>query len=124
MENLSQAGKAFFDYLTEVREIKTSTAKTYLRDWLLIESFFGATRKLENILPVHVANFAKSDDLTLKTDGTRKSERTIDKTARLFRIFLDWCAETGRLKKAPVPRNARLGRLTVAEREERRNKAA
>lgn len=121
--NLSQAGTAFFQHLSEEVGIKESTRKTYLKDWLLIENYFGATRKLKNILTVHVAAFAKSEALIAKSDGGRKSDRTIDKTARLFRIFLDWCVETGRLEKAPIPRKTRLGRLTVAEREERRKAA-
>ncbi len=111
---LSSTHNAFFQYLAD-QGTKASTMKSYRRDWDVIEGYFGPGKKLEDILPVHVAAFAKSDDLNMKMDGTGKAWRTVDKTARVFRMFLDYCVKSGRLLKSPVPKGTRLGRKTLAQ---------
>ena len=115
---LSSTHQAFFQYMADKGTIP-STLKTYRRDWGVIEDYFGGAKKLINILPVHIAGFAKSEALNEKADGNPKAQRTIDKTARVFRMFINFCLETGRISKNPIPKGVRLGRLSITQRAAR-----
>ena len=74
---LSSTHQAFFQYMADKGTIP-STLKTYRRDWGVIEDYFGGAKKLINILPVHIAGFAKSEALNEKVDGNPKAQRTRD----------------------------------------------
>jgi len=115
---LSSTHQAFFQYMAD-KGTMASTLKSYRRDWGVIEDYFGGTKKLVNILPVHIAGFAKSEELNEKADGNPKAQRTIDKTARVFRMFINFCLETGRISKSPIPKGVRLGRLSITQRAAR-----
>jgi hypothetical protein len=75
-----------------------------------IEAFFGAERKLSGILAPHVGKFFKSDALLKLPSGKKRAKPTVDKTMRVFRMFLIWAKETGRIKKLPLPKDTPMGR--------------
>jgi hypothetical protein len=67
---------------------KPRTIYTYGKDSEQILAFFGTDKKLKNILPVHVADFYKSDALlkTSKNDKPRQPE-----TVRKTKLVLKRC---------------------------------
>jgi len=75
-----------------------------------IEAFFGADRKLAGILAPHVGKFFKSDALLKLPNGKKRAKPTVDKTRRVFRMFLIWAKETSRIDKLPLPKDTPMGR--------------
>ncbi|MEN6358260.1 MAG: hypothetical protein ABFD83_14400 [Armatimonadota bacterium] len=85
------------------------TLYTYGKDFEQVEAYFGPDKKLRSILIPHVSGFLKSDIL-LKMHGDKdRSEITIKKTIRVFRVFLAWCLERGYISKLPLPKDVPLG---------------
>ncbi len=81
------------------------TLYTYGKDFEQIEAYFGPDKKLGSILIPHVSGFLKSDAL-LKMHGDKdRSEITVRKTVRVFRMFLVWCLERGYIAKLPLPKH-------------------
>jgi len=86
------------------------TLYTYGKDFEQVEAYFGPNKKLRSILIPHVSGFLKSDIL-LKMQGDKdRSEITVKKTIRVFRVFLAWCLEQGYISKLPLPKDVPLGR--------------
>lgn len=86
------------------------TIYTYGNDFHQIEAFFGPDKKLGSILIPHVSGFLKSDAL-LKMHGDKdRSQVTVKKTVRVFRMFLVWCLERGYIAKLPLPKDTPMGR--------------
>lgn len=93
------------------------TIYTYSKDFEQIEAFFKPDRKLGSILIPHVGSFLKSDAL-LKMHGDKdRSEITIKKTVRVFRVFLVWCLERGYITKLPLPKDTPMGRSVKTQSE-------
>lgn len=102
LENLRQQGK------------KERTLYTYAKDFDLIEAFFGGDKPLASIRTPQIGKFFKSDHLLKMAsgpDGTKKprAKPTVDKTVRVFRMFLVWAKETGRLASLPLPKDTPMG---------------
>ena len=108
-QTLGEAKDAFFTHLKVDRNQKEATLKTYMKDWELFEKFFEPVKKLASFKPANITNFLASDIHLKKPNGTLRAGPTIGKTARLLKMFLYWCEETGRIKKAPIPKDARMG---------------
>lgn len=86
------------------------TLYTYNKDLEQVEAYFGPDKKLSAILIPHVSGFLKSDAL-LKMHGDKdRSEITVRKTVRVFRMFLIWAKEQGYIDKLPLPKDVPLGR--------------
>ena len=108
-ETLHQAARAYLEHLRSQGK-KERTLYTYGKDFEQIEAFFGAERKLSAILTPHVGKFFKSDALLKLPNGRERSEPTVEKTKRVFRMFLIWANETGRIDKLPLPKDTPMGR--------------
>ncbi len=106
---LSCAAKRYLEYLKACGKSER-TLYTYSMDLEQVEAFFGPEKKLGSILVPHVAGFLKSDAL-LKMRGNRaRSEITVKKTVRVFRMFLMWAKEQGYIAKLPLPKDTPMGR--------------
>lgn len=93
------------------------TLYTYGKDFEQVEAFFGPEKKLTSILIPHVSGFLKSDAL-LKMQGNKdRSEVTVRKTIRVFRMFLVWSKEQGYITKLPLPKDTPMGRSIKTEPE-------
>jgi len=108
-ETLYDAAQAYLEHLRGQGK-KERTLYTYGKDFGQIEAFFGADRKLAGILAPHVGKFFKSDALLKLPNGKKRAKPTVDKTRRVFRMFLIWAKETGRINKLPLPKDTPMGR--------------
>ena len=108
-ETLHDAAQAYLDHIRSQGK-KERTIYTYGNDFKLIESFFGADRKLSAILTPQVGKFFKSDALLKLPNGKMRAEPTVAKTKRVLRMFLVWAQETGRIKDLPLPKDTHMGR--------------
>jgi len=93
------------------------TLYTYSKDLEQVEAFFGSGKKLSAILIPHVSGFLKSDALLKMRGDKDRSEITVRKTVRVFRMFLAWCLERGYIAKLPLPKDTPTGRSLKAQPE-------
>jgi len=103
---------ALQEYLGALKENGKSerTLYTYTKDAEQIEAHFGPDKKLGSILVPHVSGFLKSDALLKMPSGKERSEPTVRKTVRVFRMFLVWALEQGYIAKLPLPKDTPMGR--------------
>ena len=103
---------ALQEYLEHLKACGKSerTLYTYGRDAEQIESHFGSDKKLGSILVPHVSGFLKSDALLKLPGGKERSEPTVRKTVRVFRMFLVWALAQGYIAKLPLPKDTPMGR--------------
>ena len=103
---------ALQEYLGALRNDGKSerTLYTYSKDAEQIEAHFGLDKKLGSILIPHVSGFLKSDALLKMPSGKERSEPTVRKTVRVFRMFLCWALEQGYIAKLPLPKDTPMGR--------------
>jgi len=105
-KNLKEACDAYIAHLRESGVAKNSIA-SYAWNLRLLVSFMGEDKELTKIMPVHIANFYRSDAVTSKTDADgEKIERTagsISQIKRVTRWALSWFHEQGWLDKVPLP---------------------
>ncbi len=86
------------------------TLYTYGKDLEQVEAFFKPDRKLSSILTPHVGSFLKSDALLKMRGDKDRSEITVRKTVRVFRMFVEWAKQQGYIDKLPFPKDAPMGR--------------
>jgi hypothetical protein len=79
------------------------TIFSYRMDLAAALEHFGGDTPVASLTPAKVAAFYASDGVTKKRNGKRRSEITIAKTRRVFRLALVWAAEKGLIEKAPIP---------------------
>lgn len=103
---------ALQEYLHSLRSDGKSerTLYTYSKDAEQIEAHFGSGKKLGSILVPHVSGFLKSDALLKLPSGKERSEPTVKKTVRVFRMFLVWALAQGYITKLPLPKDTPMGR--------------
>lgn len=103
--------EAACEYLEHLKsEGKSSaTVYTYTKDFDQIEEYFGPEKRLGAILVPHVAGFLKSDALRKLPSGRERSEPTVKKTVRVFRMFLVWAFGKGYITKLPFPKDFPMG---------------
>ncbi len=81
------------------------TLYTYGQDCKQMIAYFGADKKLTNILPAHVAKFYKSDELLkIPKNGRNRAPKTVNKTKMVFRGLLTWAKEQGYINGLPLPK--------------------
>jgi hypothetical protein len=99
------------EYLEHLRSQgkSASTIYTYTNDFDQIETFFGEKKNLRSILIPHVAQFLKSDILMKFPGGRRRSEPTVKKTVRVFRMFMVWALGKGYIDRLPFPKGFPMG---------------
>lgn len=104
--------EAIEEYLEHLKaQGKTErTLYTYGKDFEQVEAYFGPEKKLTSILIPHVSGFLKSDALVKMRGDKDRSEVTVKKTIRVFRMFLAWCLEQGYITKLPLPKDTPMGR--------------
>ena len=103
---------ALQEYLEHLKACGKSerTLYTYSKNAEQIEAHFGLDKKLGSILIPHVSGFLKSDTLLKMPSGKERSEPTVRKTIRVFRMFLCWALEQGYIAKLPLPKDTPMGR--------------
>lgn len=102
---------ALQEYLTHLKAEGKSerTLYTYTKDIEQIEAYFGNEKKLTAILIPHVSGFLKSDALLKLSPDKERSEPTVKKTVRVFRMFLVWALGKGYITKLPLPKDMPMG---------------
>jgi site-specific recombinase XerD len=108
-KTLSVAAQEYLDYLKAQGKTER-TLYTYGMDLKQIEAYFGPEKKLASILIPHVSGFMKSDALLKTPNGRDRSEQTVKKTVRVFRMFLVWAQSQGYIAKLPLPKDTPMGR--------------
>jgi site-specific recombinase XerD len=107
-KTLSNAAREYLDYLKGQGKTER-TLYTYGMDLKQVEAHFGPDKKLASILIPHVSGFMKSDALLKTPNGKDRSEQTIKKTVRVFRMFLVWALGQGYIAKLPLPKDTPMG---------------
>ncbi len=110
---IHEAAQAYLSHLREQGK-KERTLYTYGKDFQIIEGFFGGDKPLTSIRTPQVGKFFKSDQLLKMPngpDGIQKprARPTVDKTVRVFRMFLVWAQQTGGLAELPLPKDTPMG---------------
>lgn len=108
-KTLHDAAQEYLEHLKACGKSER-TLYTYGRDLEQVETFFGADKKLGSILVPRVSAFLKSDALLKMRGDQERSEITVRKTVRVFRMFLAWCLEQCYITKLPLPKDTPLGR--------------
>jgi hypothetical protein len=86
------------------REGKSNgTISSYGAELKLAIKDLGDETKIAEITTEQVAAFFESKPVTKLRSGKKKSQLSIDKTRRVFRLALVWAAEKKWIKAAPIP---------------------
>jgi len=115
-ETIHDAGQAYLEHLRTLSK-KDRTIYTYSKDFELIEDFFGGDKPLASIRTPQVGKFFKSDHLLKMASGKERAKPTVDKVMRVFRMFLFWAKETGRLAELPLPKDTPMGHSRTKEQD-------
>lgn len=105
---LHDAAREYLEHLKSEGK-SPRTIYTYTKDFEQIEAFFGPEKKLSAILIPHVSGFLKSNALLKLSNGKERSEPTVKKTVRVFRMFLVWALDKGYITRLPLPKDTPMG---------------
>ena len=105
---IHETAEAFLGHLREQGK-KERTLYTYRKDLEIVEAFFGGDKKMSSIRTPQVGKFFKSAQLLTMPSGKERAKPTVDKTVRVFRMFLVWAKETGLLGSLPLPKDTPMG---------------
>lgn len=108
---LQEAAREYLDHLREQGK-STRTLYTYGKDLEQIMAFFGPERDISTIVLPQVGKFLKSDALLKLPNGRERAFKTVEKTKRVFRMFMCWAFQRGYTNKQPFPKGIPLGRDT------------
>ena len=114
---IHEAAEAFLSHLHEQGK-KDRTLYTYRKDLEIVETFFGGDKKVSSIRTPQVGKFFKSDTLLKLSSGRERAKPTLDKTIRVFRMFLVWAKDTGRLAELPLPKDTPMGNSRIKEQDD------
>ncbi len=114
---IHEAAGAFLEHLREQGK-KERTLYTYRKDLEIVEAFFGGDKKMSSIRTPQVGKFFKSDTLLKLPTGRERAKPTLDKTVRVFRMFLVWAKDTGQLADLPLPKDTPMGHSRVKEQDD------
>ena len=114
---IHEAAEAFLGHLREQGK-KERTLYTYRKDLEIVEAFFGGDKKMSSIRTPQVGKFFKSDTLLKLPTGRERAKPTLDKTVRVFRMFLVWAKDTGQLADLPLPKDTPMGHSRVKEQDD------
>src|SRR5271157_3749506 len=103
---------AAWQYIQHLNEQNKSsiTLNAYTWDLKQALAFFGNDCLLSRITLSWVGRFLKSPQLLENANGQVRSTRTVQKTIRVFRMFLIWSQEQGWIQDLPLPKSISLGR--------------
>ncbi len=102
---LADVAAGFLAHL-EKRGKTASTIASYRADLGIALRHFGPETKITNITVKQVGAFNASAAVTKTRAGKAKAKPGVDKTRRVLRLALVWAADTGLIKKAPIPQAA------------------
>lgn len=127
-ETMVSLREAFItSYLIKRRNANKGTVRTYQKDYDRFVASEHFQKPVTEITEEDVTAFASSPRC-LNRDMTDQSkpnaEPTIKKTLRLLKMLLEWLAEEGYTKKAPIPANLAMGSKSLKEKEEARKRKA
>jgi len=105
---LQDAAREYLEYL-KAEGKSPRTIYTYRKDFDQIEAYFKPEKKLSAIMVPHASGFLKSDALLKLPSGKERSEPTVKKTVRVFRMFLVWALGKGYITKLPLPKDMPMG---------------
>jgi site-specific recombinase XerD len=106
---LDEAIRKYQEYLLE-KGHSSRTLYTYGKDLQQIVAFFGPERPLNTISLPHAGKFLKSDELLRLPNGKDRAAQTVNKTIRVFRMFMIWAKESGYVETLPLPKSTPMGR--------------
>jgi hypothetical protein len=86
------------------------TLYTYHQDLKQVCGFFGAEKLITSITFPLVGKFLKSEILLKLPNGKSRATATVNKTIRVFRMFLIWAKGEGYLETLPLTKEIPLGR--------------
>ena len=112
MKTLKQVSIEYLEYL-KTQGKSERTIYTYGKDLEQIIAFFGEEKEINKNLIPHVGKFLKSDELLKKASKVPSSgdlgvlmidraKPTIDKTIRVFRMFMEWAKEKEYIESVPL----------------------
>ena len=82
------------------------TIASYQADLRVAAKYFGEDTKIAALTTKQIAEYFDSDAVCKNRQGKRRSEITIAKVRRTFRMALERLAEVGAIKNAPIPPKA------------------
>lgn len=106
---LSEATKQYLEFLQQDGK-SDRTLYTYHRDLQQIQAFFGVERLIDNISLSLIGRFLKSDELLRLPNGQARAPKTVHKTIRVFRMFMQWLVYVAYLPEITLPKSIPLGR--------------
>jgi site-specific recombinase XerD len=112
---------ATWQYIQHLQEQNKSsiTVNAYTWDLKQVMAFFGTDCLLPRITLTWVGRFLKSPELLENRKGEPRSVRTVEKTIRVFRLFLIWSQRQGWIESLPLPKAVSLGRQQNREDSQR-----
>jgi len=113
---LQDAAREYLEHLKSQGKSER-TLYTYGKDLEQIKVYFKPEKKLSAIMVPHVSGFLKSDALLKLPNGKERSEPTVKKTVRVFRMFLIWALGKGYITKLPLPKDMPMGHSLKATTE-------
>jgi site-specific recombinase XerD len=106
---LSEAAQLYLEHLEQLGKHKR-TISTYYRDLQQVQAFFGAERLVNNIPLPLIGRFLKSNELLLLKNGQPRASQTVNKTIRVFRMFMLWLSHQGHITELHLPKSVPWGR--------------
>ena len=105
-KTLKESCEAFIQHLRDSGVAENSIA-SYRWNCRLLVAFLGEDKEIGKILPVHIANFFRSEPVTMKTTKSgEKIARTagsISQIRRVVRWAVAWWHEQGWISTIPLP---------------------
>jgi site-specific recombinase XerD len=106
---LTEAATQYLEYLAHHGK-KPRTLYTYNRDLQQILTFFGPERLIGNMPLPLIGRFLKSDELLKLPNGQERKPPTVNKTIRVFRMFMQWLVQVDYLPEVNLPKSIPIGR--------------
>ena len=97
----------YIQYL-QVQKKSVITVNAYTWDLKQVVDFFGIDCPLSRITIAWVGRFLKSPHLLEKRNGQPRSARTVAKTIRVFRMFMQWLVQVNYLPEITLPKAIQL----------------
>lgn len=85
------------------------TLYTYGKDLQQIQAFFGPERLVQSLTLPLIGRFLKSDQLLKLPNGKERAPQTVQKTIRVFRMWMVWLRQEGHLADIALPKSIPMG---------------
>lgn len=98
---INEAAEAWLAHLT-AQELKPGTVEVYRRDIEKFVESFGGDKDLTAITALRVNGYLKSNRLLKSPTGKVLAKPTVDRSKRVARMFLEFCASAGHVAEPPT----------------------